>query len=215
MKYEENKKIKNAHKVEFSGIKFRSKLEAMVYKVLTERKLNPKYEETVFTFVPRMRPEIPFFRRIRKVFGVDMVPVKPITYTPDFIFEHNGIKVIIEAKGFENDVYPVKRNLFRRYLETLNDPIMFFEIRTKKELLQALSIVENESPQTYKLWKMLNYLPELYIPKSLTMLLNRNWLELEKLVDKVIKMTENGKLKDTNITLLNELKQHIPNEKTL
>lgn len=68
--------------------------------------------------------------------------VEDITYTPDFNFKLNGIYVIMEAKGKENDVYPIKRNLFRKQLELLDYPVMFFEVHSKKEALEAIKIVK-------------------------------------------------------------------------
>lgn len=182
----ENKKIRNAKENTLFGIDFRSKLEALIYRTLIDKGLKPKYEEVTFTFVPKLRPEVPFFKRIKKVFGLDMKPLLPITYTPDFVLEHNGITVIIEAKGFENDVYPVKRNLFRRHLETLNKPIMFFEIRNRKELLEALRIVENETPQIHQIRKALSKLPDKDISKAFGLLEKRDWNALHKLVSKSI-----------------------------
>ena len=66
-----------------------------------------------------------------------------ITCNSDFIFYCNGVRVIIEAKGFQNDVFYIKKKLFRAYLEEdfLNVKIqsLYFEIYTKKELMQALT----------------------------------------------------------------------------
>jgi hypothetical protein len=64
------------------------------------------------------------------------------TYTPDFTFEYHGALIIIEAKGFENDVFPLKKKMFRGVLEHLNQNAIFFEIYTKKQLLQAIEIIK-------------------------------------------------------------------------
>lgn len=212
----ENKKIKNASKIDFSGIKFKSHLEALIYKTLIENGITPIYEGKTFEFVPRLRPTIPFFKRIQKVFKLEMKPLQPITYTPDFTFEYKGMLVIIEAKGIENDVYPVKRNLFRRYLESMNKPSIFFEVRTKKEVLEAIKIIEMESPQIQKIRKLIPSLPEKDIPIGNKLLEIRNWEELHNLVSsaiiKVEKSMDRGENKYINIDLgsLYELLDSIP-----
>lgn len=158
----------------------------MIYKTLVEHGITPLYEKRTFEFVPRLRPTIPFYNRVNKVFGLESKPLQPITYTPDFTFEYGGILIIIEAKGFENDVYPVKKNLFRRHLESLNQPIMFFEIRTKKELLMALKLISMESPQIQRLRKLISSLPEKDIPIGNKLLEARDWKELHNLVSSAI-----------------------------
>lgn len=44
-------------------------------------------------------------------------------------------------KGFQNDTYPIKKKMFRKLLETF-DIGFFFEIYTKKQLLQAIDIIK-------------------------------------------------------------------------
>ena len=55
----------------------------------------------------------------------------------------------MEVKGKENDVYPIKRNLFRKYLEVVKTkekyPLMFFEIHSKTEALEAIKIVKSQN----------------------------------------------------------------------
>lgn len=181
-----NKKIKNATKSSFSGISFKSKLEATIYKTLKENGITPAYEEKTFKFLPTIRPTIPFFNRVNKVFTLDMKPLRPITYTPDFTFMYQDILVIIEVKGFENDVYPMKRNLFRRFLEKETSPIMYFEVRTKKETLQALKIIKMESPQVRRTRRLIPFLPEKDIPIGNKLLEARDWKELHSLVSSAI-----------------------------
>lgn len=212
----ENKKIKNASEVTSLGIKFKSHLESMIYKVLKENGIEPEYESRTFEFVSKLRPTIPFFNRISKVFGLDMRPIRPITYTPDFIFEYNGVLIIIEAKGFENDVFYIKKNLFRRHLETLSQYSMYFEIRTKKELLQALNIIKMESSQVQRIRKLISSLPEKDIPIGNKLLEARNWEELQNLVSsaivKIERATSKGDDKYANIDLpsLYDLQASIP-----
>jgi hypothetical protein len=201
----ENKKIKNATKTTESGIAFKSETEARIYKALVAEGFAPLYEKVTFTLSEKIRPTVPFFNRINGLLGLDMKPVQAITYTPDFTFEYNGILIVIEVKGFENDVFPVKRNLFRKHLETLNQPSMFFEVRTKKELLEALRIIRMESPQVQTIRKFIPSLPEKDIPIGHKLLEARDWEELQNLVSsaiiKIEKAFEKGSTKYINIDL--------------
>jgi hypothetical protein len=200
-----NKKIKNATKTTELGIAFRSEVEARIYKALVAEGFNPLYEKVTFTLSEKIRPTVPFFNRIKGLLGLDMKPVQAITYTPDFTFEYNGILIVIEVKGFENDVFPVKRNLFRKHLETLNQPSMFFEVRTKKELLEALRIIRMESPLVQRIRKLIPSLPEKDIPIGNKLLEARDWEELQNLVSSAIVKIERANSKGddryTNIDL--------------
>ena len=212
----ENKKIKNATKTTESGIAFKSETEARIYKALVAEGFDPLYEKVTFTLSEKIRPTVPFFNRIKGLLGLDMKPVQAITYTPDFTFEYNGILIVIEVKGFENDVFPVKRNLFRKHLETLNQPSMFFEVRTKKELLEALRIIRMESPQVQRIRKLIPSLPEKDIPIGNKLLEARNWEELQNLVSsaivKIERATSKGDGRYANIDLpsLYDLQASIP-----
>lgn len=212
----ENKKIKNATKTTESGIAFKSETEARIYKALVAEGFDPLYEKVTFTLSEKIRPTVPFFNRIKGLLGLDMKPVQAITYTPDFTFEYNGILIVIEVKGFENDVFPVKRNLFRKHLETLNQPSMFFEVRTKKELLEALRIIRMESPQVQRIRKLIPSLPEKDIPIGNKLLEARNWEELQNLVSsaivKIERATSKGDGRYANIDLpsLYDLQSSIP-----
>lgn len=213
----ENKKIRNATKTTESGIAFKSETEARIYKALVAEGFDPLYEKVTFTLSEKIRPTVPFFNRIKGLLGLDMKPVQAITYTPDFTFEYNGILIVIEVKGFENDVFPVKRNLFRKHLETLNQPSMFFEVRTKQELLEALRIIRMESSQVHRIRKLIPSLPEKDIPIGNKLLEARNWEELQNLVSsaivKIERATVKGDDKYANIDLssLYDLQASIPN----
>lgn len=212
----ENKKIKNATKTTDSGIIFKSSIEARLYNVLVDEGFQPLYEGKTFVLSPKVRPTVPFYNRVKKLLTLDMKPIQPITYTPDFTFEYNGILIIIEVKGFENDVFPVKKNLFRKYLETLEQPTMFFEIRTKKELLEALKIIKMESPQIQEIRKLITSLPEKDISVGNRLLEARDWEELQNLVTSAITKVEksnskgSSKYSDTDLGALYDLQAIIP-----
>lgn len=141
----ENQKIRNATPVEFGGISFKSQTEKSVFRYLVNQGFNPSYESETFVCVEGFSPTIPFFTR-RKMprksiykNHLEMTDVRDITYTPDITFMYGEIKVIIEVKGFENDVFPLKRKLFRKYLETVNYPVVYAEIFTLKQLREFLA----------------------------------------------------------------------------
>lgn len=150
----ENKKIKNATRKEFNGIKFRSLAEVMVYKTLLQQGFYPKYEEKTFLIWEGFTPTIPFYTKNsfkRKNKNIEIVSsstvkdsrtLSAITYTPDFIFTHKGKTIIVEVKGFSNEVFPYKFKMFRKYLETLEGEYEVWEIFTKKQLLECINLLK-------------------------------------------------------------------------
>lgn len=143
-----NKKIKNATSTEFNDIKFKSKSEVMVYKTLLQEGFKPNYEPTKYIIWEGFKPSVLTYKPDKA--GELVIQNKKlidITYTPDFLFvaPDNKTLVILEVKGFCNDLYPVKEKMFRKFLEELsenyNQPVIFFQIKTKKQLLQAVKII--------------------------------------------------------------------------
>lgn len=145
----ENKKIRNARESTFNGITFKSKLEESFYKTLMAAGLEPDYELIKFVLVDGFKPTVPFYNRNKsKVFRMDMTKVRDITYTPDFTILYNDTLFIIEAKGIENDTFPLKKKLFRRLLESIEMPCVYFEVHTKKELLEVIKIIKSYGTTT-------------------------------------------------------------------
>lgn len=153
----ENKKIINASPKDYDGIHFKSLAEVMVYKTLIQQGFSPLYEPQTFViwegFVPH---KVPFYTgkkfkrkdyRVKKVgnkTSKDERPIDSITYTPDFIFEYNGKTIIVEVKGFENDVFPYKFKMFKKYLEELEDAENYelWEIFTKTQLIECINLLK-------------------------------------------------------------------------
>jgi hypothetical protein len=104
-----NKKIANAQ----STPAFRSKLEKKIYDELIALGIQPKYESERIILMEGFYPS--------KQFYIDSMEhkekVRSITYTPDYKILVNGYTVYIEAKGWPNDRYPMKKKLFLKYLE--------------------------------------------------------------------------------------------------
>ncbi len=148
-----NKKVLNATPIEVDGIEFRSKLEARIYKTLYDAGYNPQYENMTFNITEGFYPTLPCvdvhydYKLKQKVFGLNKVKVQAITYTPDFTFYKGDNLIIIEAKGRENDVFPLKKKLFRSWMESYHrltgKNIAYFEIFNKKQAIEALEIIDN------------------------------------------------------------------------
>ena len=66
-----------------------------------------------------------------------------ISYTPDFIINYKNYLIILELKGRENDCFYLKKKMFRKWLEKYEPKSIYFEIYTKKQLLQAIEIIKN------------------------------------------------------------------------
>lgn len=140
----ENKKIKNASPLEYDGISFKSKLEKMTYQTLKENNLPVEYEPKKFIIWEGFKPTVPFYNKDKttRMLKLENKKIIDTTYTPDFTFEYNGHLIIIESKGVENDLYPLKKKMFRKWLEEHQPKSIFFEIYTKKQLLQAIDTIK-------------------------------------------------------------------------
>lgn len=141
----ENKKIINASPLEYDGISFKSKLEKMAYQTLKEQGFPVLYEPKKFIIWEGFRPNVPFYNKdaSTRMLKMDSKKVIDISYTPDLMFEYNNHLIIIEMKGFENNTYPLKKKIFRKWLESNFPNSIYFEIFTKKQLLQAIDIIKN------------------------------------------------------------------------
>ena len=137
-----NKKVKNATSVEYDGIKFKSKLELTIYKALKEKGLNPLYECNKFILQEGFRPSKPYYLKgICPKTANGYAKIIQITYPPDFTVKYDDKILFIEAKGKQNDSYPIKRKLFLKYLESMSNSY-FMEVYSKKDLLESLKQFE-------------------------------------------------------------------------
>lgn len=155
----ENKKVKNASPLDYEGIHFKSTSEVMVYKTLLAEGFKPEYETHTYVLWEGFTPTVPFLtknRFKRKDYRIKVIspftvcdgrPLDKITYTPDFYFEYEGKKVIIEVKGFENDVFPYKWKMFKKFIEEQEDKDVYriWEVFTKRQLLDCINLLKNEN----------------------------------------------------------------------
>ena len=143
-----NHKVKNATPLEYNNIQFKSRLEVMIYKTLLQEGFSVKYEPTKYIIWEGFKPNVSFYNKDKKtrMLKLDNKRLIDITYTPDFVFEYKDTTIVIEAKGFENDTFPIKKKLFRKWLENQNsqgNKYIFFEIFTKRQLMQTIDIIKN------------------------------------------------------------------------
>lgn len=127
-----NKKIINATPTSVGDIKFKSKLEALIYKTLIEKGFQPTYEPDTFILLEGFKP-LNYFKKGTKLTR----KFTAITYTPDFKLVINDKIIYIEVKGFNNDVYPYKKKLFLNLIKE-NPSIYFLEVYSKKDLIQCI-----------------------------------------------------------------------------
>lgn len=158
-----NKKIRNATQSNIGNITFKSQLEKVVYNTLQQLGFNPKYEATTFTLWDGFTPITPYYdketdrqklKRLSenpngcpsKILIQKTGKVIGIRYTPDFYFKYKDLNVYIESKGIENDIFYIKKKMFIKYLDNLyldkGEKSIYFEVYTKKQLLQAIDIIK-------------------------------------------------------------------------
>jgi len=139
-----NKKIRNATPLTYKNIHFKSQLEKAIFKTLDEQGFPVRYEPMKFTLWKGFKPTIPFYDMDKNTHLLKLQSKKliDITYTPDFMFVHNDHLIVIEAKGFENDTFPIKKKLFRALLEKDYPGSVYFEIYAKRQLSQAIDIIK-------------------------------------------------------------------------
>lgn len=144
----ENKKIKGATQEVCDNIKFKSKIEASVYKHLLQAGFNPVYEGMTFTLWEGFKPTVPYYTMSGKHNKLNNTKLRDITYTPDFTFMYENKLIIIEVKGFTNDVFPYKFKMFRKILEEkpYANNTLVFEIFSIKQLKECIKIIKEYDP---------------------------------------------------------------------
>lgn len=149
-----NKKVIGATECEEDNIKFKSKWECTVYKMLRDAELHPQYESIKIHLQDAFKPKVPFYKMIKGKnhlcnFQVDTYKIRAITYTPDFKVEYNGKTYFIEAKGIKTDRYQIIVKLFRKWLETNYPNSIVFEVYTQKGVMDTIKIIKDEKSEEY------------------------------------------------------------------
>lgn len=138
----ENKKIKGATPLVVNNIRFKSKIEASVYKHLLQAGFDPVYEGMTFTLWEGFKPTVPYYSKSNKL---NNSKLRDITYTPDFTFMYGGRLIVIEVKGYTNDVFPYKFKMFRKLMEEKPyiGNTLIFEVFSIKQLKECINIIKN------------------------------------------------------------------------
>lgn len=116
VKVQKKGKVRNATKVIHEGILFDSKLELYFYTLL-------KYYKIDF----KLKPEYVLVESF-KYMGES---VRPMKMYPDFhLTDYN---ILVDTKGFANEVFPIKLKLLKQLLYQSGEQIRFVVIKNKKE----------------------------------------------------------------------------------
>ncbi len=126
----ENKKIRNATPTEYNGVKYRSKLEAKFARMLDVRGIAFDYEKEKWTLLEKQR-----------YMGET---IRCVQYTPDFIIGD----IVVEVKGFRNDVFPLKRKLIIKYINERRPDLRFFEVKNERDMNAVIILILNKNMRT-------------------------------------------------------------------
>ena len=145
-KYNRNSK---SRKILYDNILFDSNLEISCYKLLKENNIDFTYnEEKIILFEGFKFNNVIFYQpNKKKEYMVNNRKVLNTTYTPDFRININkeDIIIYIETKGKENDVYPLKRKMFLKYLECLSENngyiCYFFEPHNVTQIKESIDVI--------------------------------------------------------------------------
>ena len=137
----ENKKVKNATKVEYDGISFKSRLELHCYKKLKESGIQFQYEPKSYVLHVGNKPNLVKFydpdKSNSKCLKLNTTKLTNITYTPDFV----GDNWIIETKGLKTTSYSIKMKILRSILEQSNQEWYIFEPHNNAQIDCAIKLI--------------------------------------------------------------------------
>lgn len=150
-KSKENKKVKNATKVEYDGINFKSKLESYFHQQANEiHKLGFIYEDlkTVLYEGVRMEGYVYQPNKLGKMI-LDTKKLINITYTPDWhkYFENSLGKglIVVECKGIKISTYQIKKKMFLYIMnKKYGQNFYFFEPHNQTHIQWVIETIKNE-----------------------------------------------------------------------
>lgn len=147
----ENKKVKNAKKIFYEGIEFKSKLELNFYINSKTSKIPFLYEQYKTILLEGTKLEGYIYQPNKsKDLVLNTTKIKNMTYTPDFhnIFKNaNNEKclVVAECKGIQTDSYKLKKKLFLiKMNKEWGQRFYFFEPHNIYQINQCLNIIKTE-----------------------------------------------------------------------
>jgi predicted nuclease of restriction endonuclease-like RecB superfamily len=119
---------------------YRSKKEQRFAELLVEAGIPYGYETEKFILQNKFKQ--PHYARFGKRFKL-LESVRAITFTPDFIIHKNGVKYIVEIKGFKTGPYAIKKKLFLYWLHTHHPEHMFIELNSVGEMKTFIQLLNN------------------------------------------------------------------------
>lgn len=139
-----NKKIIGATENVLDGIEFKSKLESRVFKELVKLGYNPEYEPFSSTLLDGFVPNKPWLSDGVPQLTKDGIPsrIRRWDYTPDFLVTKGMNNLIIECKGYSNDLHPYKRKMFLKNIDLVPN-WHYCEVNTLKGLRKTMEWFEN------------------------------------------------------------------------
>jgi hypothetical protein len=140
-----NVKIKNAQKIIYEDINFKSKLELFTYKKLIECGITDfKYEGYKFNLVEPFKFELDCYE-VKKDKSFDIVNdnIRAMTYLPDFTRINDNLEGwIMEVKGYNNDSFPLKWKLFKQHLINNKYNVTIYKPNNQMNVMKAVELIK-------------------------------------------------------------------------
>lgn len=145
----DRKKVRNATKSTYNGIKFDSKLEVYTYKKLLEAHIDDfKYAEEEYILLEKIvYPEGCYsVSTSTKEITKDSEIIRPMKYTPDFtcVDHTNKTGWILEVKGYSNESFPLRWKLFKHSLVNNGYNITLYLPRTQATVDQVVNLIKDK-----------------------------------------------------------------------
>lgn len=145
MKYSRKRgvsKIRNATKVEYKGLHFKSKLEYFMYKLFEENNIPVDYEKKVFLCQEGFTTGCNVWVKDSNNLRLRSKVIRPVTYTPDFVDKAG--RFIVECKGKENDAYPLRIKMFLYQLKQDGVEYDFYEPRNHQQCQHVIDLIKQK-----------------------------------------------------------------------
>lgn len=140
-------KIQNATALEVDGVKFKSKLELFTYNKLLENGIDDfKYEKMKFTLLKpfEYNEEAIEVKKDKKYIEASN-NIRAITYLPDFSRVNEQKEgYIIECKGFNNDVFPIKWKWFKDHLVRNGYKVTLYKPNNQQNVLKTIELIKQK-----------------------------------------------------------------------
>ncbi len=139
-----NKKVKNATPCVFNGIHFKSILEKNCYIELRRANLTVLYEPTKYILFKGERvikPCVHYNKGLQII--EENTKLLNMTWTFDYeVINSKGHRFVVEAKGRENDLFPLKLKMFRQAMEN-EEYVAVIIVNSKKDCIKAIEYIKN------------------------------------------------------------------------